>query len=83
MAYGSSPESRLKPYPKLNLNKNQLSLGFWSGQRSPSPHGDVQWLKENGYAGIMIFGFEEQLNVDLMGELVNVWYGSGNWNPPQ
>jgi hypothetical protein len=30
----------------------------------------------------MIFGFEEQANVDLMGELVNDWYASGNWNPP-
>jgi len=65
------------------LSKNQLSLGFWSGARSHNPHGDVQWLKAHGYAGIMIFGFEQQLNVDLMGELVNVWYGSGNWNSPQ
>jgi hypothetical protein len=30
----------------------------------------------------MLFGFEEQSNVDLMGDLVNAWYGPGNWNPP-
>jgi hypothetical protein len=30
----------------------------------------------------MIFGFEAQDNVDLMGQLVDDWYGSGNWNPP-
>jgi hypothetical protein len=83
MAYGGSPQSRLEPYPNLGLSKNRLSLGFWSEQRSPNPHGDAQWLKDNGYAGIMIYGFEEQLNVELMGELVNAWYGSGNWNPPQ
>jgi hypothetical protein len=62
------------------MGKNQLSLGFWTGQPSGDPAGDVRWLKDNGYAGIMIFGFENQANVDLMGTLVNDWYGEGNWN---
>jgi hypothetical protein len=83
MSYGGSPQLRLEPYTKLGLSKNQLSLGFWSSQPSPDPDQDVQWLKDNGYAGVMIFGFEEQANVDLMGQLVNDWYGAGNWNPPQ
>ncbi|HSK80665.1 MAG TPA: glycosyl hydrolase family 18 protein [Thermoanaerobaculia bacterium] len=83
MSYGGSPQSRLEPYTNLGLGKDQLSLGFWSGQPSPDPDRNVQWLKENGYGGVMIFGFEEQANVDLMGQLVDDWYGPGNWNPPQ
>jgi len=43
----------------------------------------VQWLLDNGYAGIMVYAFESQANVDLMGQLVNDWYGPGNWNPPK
>ena len=82
MSYGGSPQPRLFWYGRP-LNRNQLSLGFWSGEPSPTPALDVQWLRDNGYAGVMIFGFEEQSNVDLMGDLVNAWYGPGNWNPPE
>jgi hypothetical protein len=81
MSYGGPPAGRLEPYTGLGLRKDQLSLGFWSGQPSGDPEGDVRWLRENGYAGAMIFGFEEQSNVELMGRLVNAWYGPGNWNP--
>ena len=28
----------------------------------------------------MIFAFESQSNIDLMGTLVNYWFGPGNWN---
>ena len=86
MSYGGEPQYRLPPYTEFgannSLNKDQLSLGFWSGQPSSDPSGDVQWVKDGGYAGLMIFGFEAQDNVDLMGQLVDDWYGSGNWNPP-
>jgi len=86
MSYGGSPAGRLEPYtqfgPNNSLSPGQLSLGFWSEQPSRDPNGDVQWLKQNGYAGVMMFGFEEQANVDLMGQLVCDWYGPGNWNPP-
>lgn len=82
MSYGGSPQSRLEDYTKHGLGKGQLSLGFWSGRPSSDPEGDAKWLKVNGYDGVMIFGFEEQKNVDLMGKLVNAWYGPGNWNPP-
>ncbi len=83
MSYGGSPDYRLPPYTGYGLSKNQLSLGFWSGQQSPNPGQDVQWLLDNGYAGIMVYAFESQANVDLMGQLVNDWYGPGNWNPPK
>ncbi len=79
MSYGGNPGSRLLPYSQY-LRKQQLSLGFWSGQPSPDPASDVAWLKKNEYAGMMIFAFEDQSNVDLMGTLVNDWYGPGNWN---
>jgi hypothetical protein len=83
MSYGGSPDDRLTPYTGYGLSRGQLSLGFWSGGASPNPDQDVQWLLDNGYAGIMVYAFESQENVDLMGQLVNAWYGPGNWNPPQ
>jgi len=83
MGYGGPPNDRLPPYTDYKLNKNQLSLGFWSHQASPNPDQDVKWLIDQGYAGIMVYAFETQDNVDLMGQLVNDWYGPGNWNPPK
>jgi hypothetical protein len=47
-----------------------------------NPNSVDQFRSIPGYAGAMIFGFEEQANVDLMGVLVDAWYGPGNWNPP-
>lgn len=80
MGYGSSPEDTLPPYVDVGMAKNKLSQGFWSGQPSDDPAGDVKWIKDNGYEGVMIFSFETQANVDLMGSLVNDLYGPGNWN---
>ncbi|MFL6253468.1 MAG: hypothetical protein ACJ74T_00460 [Pyrinomonadaceae bacterium] len=82
MSYGGDPQSRLEPYTQVGLNKGQLSLGFTADRPSSDPDQDVQWLKANGYAGVMAYAFEEQANIDLMGRLVNDWYGPGNWNPP-
>ena len=86
MSYGGSPQPRLVPYTQFgagnSLTSLQLSLGFWANQPSLAPDQDVQWLLNNGYAGAMIFAFENQSNVDLMGQIVNDWYGPGNWNPP-
>ncbi len=88
MSYGGSPQSRLPPYtsglPAANLlAPSQVSCGFSANQPSSDPSGDVAWIQANGYAGVMMFGFEDQANVDLTGALVNDWYGPGNWNPPQ
>src|ERR1700748_316221 len=70
MSYGGSPDYRLPPYTGWGLDKSQLSLGFWSGQPSSTPDQDVQWLINKGYAGIMVYAFETQDNVNLMGQLV-------------
>jgi hypothetical protein len=77
-SYGGSPRPRIAPYARW-LSKKQLSLGFWSGQPSRTPARDVQWLRAKGYAGVMLYGFEEQTGVNLMGDLVDDWYGPGNW----
>src|SRR5581483_6644060 len=87
MSYGGPPQYRLPAYtsgqPAANLlTPSQVSCGFWANQPSSDPSADVAWLQQNGYAGFMIFGFEDQANVDLTGTLVNDWYGAGNWNPP-
>jgi hypothetical protein len=82
MSYGDPPAGRLEPYIQVGMSKETLSLGFWDERSSGNPAQDVQWLKSNGYGGAMIFGFEEDVNVNLMGTIVNGWYGPGNWNPP-
>jgi hypothetical protein len=86
MSYGGPPKYRLVPYTQFgsanSLTPAQLSCGFWASQPSADPDADIQWLEDNGYAGAMIYAFQEQSNVDLMGQLVNDWYGPGNWNPP-
>ena len=86
MSYWEQAQYRLPPYtsgrPAANcLAPSQVSCGFWANQSS-DPDGDVKWLKdkEHRYAGVMVFGFEDQANVDLTERLVNDWYGPGNWN---
>jgi hypothetical protein len=78
MDYGGPPRPRVAPYTRW-LTKKQLSLGFWSGDRSRTPIEDVQWLQYQGYAGVMVYGFEDQSGVNLMSDLVGAWYGPGNW----
>jgi hypothetical protein len=78
MSYGDPPRPRVAPYTRW-LTKKQLSLGFWSGDPSRTPIEDVHWLRDEGYAGVMLYGFEDQSGVKLMGRLVDAWYGPGNW----
>lgn len=80
MSYGGSPEYRLPPYVNAGMAKNKLSLGFWSNSPPANPAKDVEWLKQNGYEGVMMYAFESLPNVDLMRTLVNYLYGDGNWN---
>lgn len=80
MSYWETPENRLPVYYELGMAKNTLVCGFESG-KSPEPLTTaVEWLKNNSYGGVMVYAFQEQPNVDLLGNLVNDWYGSGNWN---
>jgi hypothetical protein len=78
MSYGGPPRPRLAPYAPW-FDRDRLALGFWAGQPSRTPGRDVLWLRRNGYAGVMIYGFEARTGVDLMGYLVDSWYGRGNW----
>ena len=80
MTYGGNPEYRLPKYVQAGMSKDTLSLGFWSGQPSPSPQIAVQWLKAKGYGGVMVFNFENPANIQLMGILVSALYGPENWN---
>ena len=78
MSYGGPPRPRVAPYTRW-LTKKQLSLGFWSGDPSRTPIEDAQWLRGQGYAGVMVYGFEDRSGVKLMGNLVDAWYGPRNW----
>lgn len=81
MTYGVDPQFVLPPYVNQGgMNANTVSKGFWSGSPSPDSSQNVQWIKDNGYGGVMIFSFETQANIDYMGQLVNYLYGPGNWN---
>lgn len=79
MSYGGAPQYRLPPYAELGMNTQALVLGFWSGSPSPNPATDVQWLKQNGYEGVMVYAFQEAPNCTLLGQLVCDWCGPGNW----
>ena len=57
-----------------------LGMGFLTSRPSSDPAADVAWVKANGYAGVMVYAFEIQENQDLLGNLVNLWCGPGNWN---
>ncbi len=82
MSYGGPPAARLEPYLNVGLVKSQLSLGFTAGHGPKDPAPYVEWVQANGYAGAMVYAFEDPANVDLMGQIVNAWYGPGNWNAP-
>ncbi|MEN2400426.1 glycosyl hydrolase family 18 protein [Flavobacterium sp. MC2016-06] len=80
MTYGQVPKKRMPFYTTVGMVANSLICGFWSVHPSKSPVQDVLWLKEKGYEGVMVYAFQEQSNIDLLGDLVNDWNGSGNWN---
>lgn len=80
MSYGGQPKYRLEPYLQLGMTKETLVCGFWSGQPSSNPSVDVSWLKSNGFEGVMVYAFQDQSNIDLLGSLVIDWNGAGNWN---
>lgn len=70
MSYWSNPESQLTPYSKLMKN-NQLCCGFWAQQSNPTA-ADIQWMVQNGYAGIMTFMPAEDEG-QMLNKLLNYW----------
>lgn len=79
MSYANDPQDILPVYVgRAGMAPRTLSYGFQAPSGDPS--GSIAWLKENGYAGFMVYAFESSDNQDLMGALVNEWMGPGNWN---
>lgn len=79
MSYGTPAQITLPPYVSAGMAANTVAQGYWSNQPPISVSADVAWIKANGFGGVMIFGFESQANVTLMGQLINDLYGPGNW----
>jgi hypothetical protein len=79
MSYGDSPQSDLPPYVEAGMAPEALSYGFQAGHGG-DPGPAIEWLKSNGYAGFMVYDFENPDNQALMGQLVDDWCGPGNWN---
>ncbi len=73
------PSRRLTPYADAGMGKKTLAYGYNYGNTYNIPQ-EVEWLKSNGYGGVMIFAFQNSNNRDLMGQVINAWYGPGNWN---
>jgi hypothetical protein len=80
MTYGAPAQDVLPPYVAAGMAANALSKGFWANIPSPDPVADVSWLKNNGYAGVMVYAFDDGANQTYLGQLVVDWCGSGNWN---
>ena len=96
MSYWISAERSLPGYLKPGFMKSQKRLlkGFKidDGGEKPSdkddrpstpPVDEVKWLKDNGYGGVMVFDFQFVTRHNLMGRLVELWLGRGNWKGPQ
>lgn len=76
MSYGGSPSYRMPPYVQYGMSKNVLSCGFWSGQPSPDPATDITWLRQNGYGGFMVYGYQALENQQLFQSLLSDWIGA-------
>ena len=80
MTYGPPAKDMLLPYADYGMSKTVVSKGFWSESPSLTLNEDVQWIKNNGYGGVMVYAFEDLNNTILMGKLVDALYGPGTWN---
>jgi len=80
MSYGAQPQDVLPAYVSYGMSKAALSMGYQVGYSVPDPSKQVAWLKTNGYAGFMVYAFENPANQTYLGTLVDDWMGPGNWN---
>lgn len=74
MAYGNPPQDGLPQYLTLGMNKKALLMGYNSD--SPSNKDEVTWLKQQGYAGIMVYNCVPDGNLPLLVKLVDDWDSS-------
>lgn len=79
MSYGAAPRFVLPAYVGYGMSASTLAMGFWTQQPSSNPSGDVTWLKDNGYGGVMVYAFGESGNTALLGQLLDDWLGPGNF----
>jgi hypothetical protein len=76
MTYDNDPQDELPPYVAAGMATQSLAYGYNGSADMTSE----TWLKQNGYAGFMVYSFEDPANQQAMGQLVNGWMGPGNWN---
>lgn len=87
MAYGAplnleDPKANIfQPYLEAGMKQSDLSMGYWTEALATNPAGQAAELRANGYAGVMVYAFEQKVNQQLLGELVNAWGGPGSWQP--
>ncbi|MGE0143670.1 MAG: glycosyl hydrolase family 18 protein [Planctomycetota bacterium] len=79
MNYGEPAQCALPPYVQAGMLAPRVAMGYWNQQLPPSWSDDVRWIMAHQYGGCMVFGFEDEANVNLMGKLVDELYGPGNW----
>jgi hypothetical protein len=75
MNYDNDPQDELPPYVAAGMAKAALAYGF-NGYADPAA---AAWVQQNGYAGIMVYSFENAASQQMMGQLVDGWMGPGNW----
>ena len=76
MSYNDDPQGELPPYVQVGMAPSALAYGY-QGYADLSSEA---WLKQSGYAGVMVYPFENPADQQVMGDLVNGWMGPGNWN---
>lgn len=54
-------------------------MGYWIGDAASDPATQVANLKKAGYAGVMVFEFENEKSPELLGKFVDALCGPGNW----
>jgi hypothetical protein len=79
MTYGAAPQSALPPYVKNGMLKSTVSKGFRLNSPSSNKNGDADWITQNGYGGIMVFGFESDKGVALAKKMVEYSNGANSW----
>jgi len=80
MTYGGDPSQLLPAYVGYGMSEAALAMGYQAGYSPPDPSSQIAWLKQGGYAGFMVYDFENAANQALLGKCVNAWCGPGNWN---
>lgn len=82
MSYWETAQAALPPYVAAGMAASALSKGYSPSQWPSDLDTQVAWLRDQGYGGVMVFDFQSEQGQALAGDLVDAWYGPGNWNPP-